>query len=71
MLSRPLPLVAISSTIAFATVIALTSTAFAQTTAPANPTVTPTPTCEKPGDPPSEPGSWAKARVAEALASVM
>jgi hypothetical protein len=35
------------------TLAAATGVALAQTTAPAAPTVTPTPNCEKPGDPPS------------------
>ena len=33
--------------------LAITGTAFAQTAAPAAPTITPASTCEKPGDPPS------------------
>jgi hypothetical protein len=38
----------------FAVALAMAGTAFAQTTtAPAVPTMTPTPGCEKPGDPPS------------------
>ena len=53
MFARPRPLVAISLAAAFATTLVLTSTAFAQTTAPAAPTVTPAPTCEQPGAPPS------------------
>jgi hypothetical protein len=38
---------------AFAIALAVTSTTLAQTTAPAAPTVTPAPNCEKPGEPPS------------------
>ena len=37
----------------FAVAFAMAGTAFAQTTAPVVPTMTPTPGCEKPGDPPS------------------
>ena len=37
----------------FAVALAFASPAFGQTTAPAVPTITPAPICEKPGDPPS------------------
>ena len=37
----------------FALAITFTGAAFAQTTAPAVPTMTPVPNCEKPSDPPS------------------
>lgn len=41
--------------LSFAAAVALASagTTFAQTTAPAAPTMTPAPACEKPGDPPT------------------
>ncbi|HEX9301670.1 MAG TPA: hypothetical protein VF959_04910 [Casimicrobiaceae bacterium] len=37
----------------FAVALAVANLAFAQATAPATPTVTPAPNCEKPGEPPS------------------
>lgn len=37
----------------FAAALAVSATASGQTAAPATPTVTPTPNCEKPGDPPA------------------
>src|SRR4030095_8192495 len=46
---RHRPTLVLACTLAFA----VAGTAFAQTTAPATPTITPSPSCQKPGTPPS------------------
>ncbi len=43
----------LSLTLICTVAFALAGTAFAQTTAPATPTITPSPSCQKPGTPPS------------------
>ena len=57
MRSRPHLPVAASFAVALVAAFAFASTVHAQTTAPAAPTVTPAPTCDKPGDPPSSTSS--------------